>query len=92
MLQEEGLFFWIINDIDNLKVLMNLRVNIIVKLNGFFVCLVPNKFMSTMEDLYKYKPLNKQDLKNFISFYNAPSKYFYCYRSERRFLKHVLYA
>ena len=47
---------------------MNLRVDIIVKLNGFFVCLVPNKFMSTVEDLYKYKPLNKQDLKILFHF------------------------
>ena len=92
MLQEEGIFFWTINDIDNLKALMNLRVQIIVKFNGFFVCLVANKFMSTIADLCKYKPLNKQDLKNFISFWNAPSKYFYCYQSGRRFLKHVLYA
>lgn len=92
MLQEEGIFFWTINDIDNLKALMNLRVRIIVKFNGFFVCLVANKFMSTIADLCNYKPLNKQDLKNFISFWNAPSKYFYCYQSERRFLKHALYA
>ena len=91
-LQKDGFYFWTINDIDYLRALMNLRVSIIVKLNGFFVCLIANQFMSTIEDLDKYRHLNKQDLKNFISFYNAPSKYYYCYLNKKGFLKHILYA
>ena len=91
-LQKNGIYFWTINDIDYLRALMNLRVPIIAKLDGFFVCLVYNEDFKDKHLDHNYKPLNKQDLANFISFYNAPSKYFYCYCMEERFLQYIYYA